>query len=66
MAEASNTSAVETIKVETTVVNCNGGGGGALGHPQVYLHIKPEVGKIDCPYCGRQYVLDPHAKAHAH
>ncbi|MDX2144104.1 MAG: zinc-finger domain-containing protein [Rhodospirillaceae bacterium] len=56
--------ALETIKVETTQVNCDGGGG-ALGHPRVYLHIKPEVGHIDCPYCGRRYKLSEQAKAHA-
>ena len=54
--------AIETIKVETTTVNCDGGG--ALGHPRVYLQIKPEVGEIECPYCSRRYVLDKHA-AHA-
>ena len=35
----------ETIKVDTTTVNCDGGAKelvGALGHPRVYLHIKPE------------------------
>ena len=56
----------ETIKVETATatVNCDGGGG-SLGHPRVYLHIKPEVGEIECPYCSRRYVLDKGAKAHA-
>jgi uncharacterized Zn-finger protein len=55
---------VETIKADTTQVSCDGGGG-ALGHPRVYLHIKPEAGHIDCPYCGRRYVLDQHAKTSA-
>ncbi len=54
----------ETIKVDTTAVNCDGGGG-ALGHPRVYLQIKPEVGEIECPYCSRRYVLNKDAKAHA-
>ncbi len=58
------TEAVETIKTAATHVNCDGGGG-ALGHPRVYLQIKPELGHIDCPYCGRQYVLDKDAKASA-
>ena len=56
------TEAVETIKATTTQVNCDGGGG-ALGHPRVYLQIKPEVGHIDCPYCGCQFVLDKNAQA---
>ena len=58
----------ETIKVDTTAVNCDGGAkesGGALGHPRVYLQIKPEVGEIECPYCSRRYVLNRDAKAHA-
>ena len=55
---------VETIKVDTTTVNCDGGGG-ALGHPCVYLQIKPEVGEIECPYCSRRYVLDKAAATHA-
>ncbi len=53
----------ETIKVETGAVNCDGGGG-ALGHPRVYLQIKPEVGAIECPYCSRHYVLSEAARAH--
>ena len=56
--------ALETIKVDTTHVSCDGGGG-ALGHPRVYLQIKPEVGEIECPYCSRHYVLNKDAKAHA-
>lgn len=44
----------ETIYVDTTVVACNGGGG-ALGHPRVYLNLGPQ-GKIECPYCSRLFV----------
>jgi uncharacterized Zn-finger protein len=47
--------APEIIEVETRTVGCDGGGG-ALGHPLVYLNLGPE-GKVDCPYCDRQYVL---------
>lgn len=54
--------AVETIKVDSTQVNCDGGGG-ALGHPRIYLQIKPESGEIECPYCSRRYVLGKDAKA---
>ncbi len=56
--------AFETIKVETTAVSCDGGArefGGALGHPRVFLQIKPEVGEIECPYCSRRYVLSKDA-----
>jgi uncharacterized Zn-finger protein len=48
---------VETIKTPTAAVSCDGGGG-ALGHPRIFLQIKPQAGRIDCPYCGRRYVLD--------
>ncbi|MCP5146044.1 MAG: zinc-finger domain-containing protein [Gammaproteobacteria bacterium] len=46
----------EIIKVQdsdSTAV-CDGGGG-ALGHPQIYLRFdgKPAV---DCYYCGRRFV----------
>jgi uncharacterized Zn-finger protein len=51
------TEPVETIKTTTAHVACDGGGG-SLGHPRVFLQIKPQVGHIDCPYCGRRYVLD--------
>ncbi|MEM1419853.1 MAG: zinc-finger domain-containing protein, partial [Pseudomonadota bacterium] len=38
------------------------GGGGALGHPRVYLTIG-EQGFVECPYCDRRYVkVDPAAK----
>ena len=37
------------------VVSCDGGGG-VLGHPLVYLNTG-ENGVVDCPYCGKRYVL---------
>jgi uncharacterized Zn-finger protein len=55
---------VEIIQVDTTHVSCDGGGG-ALGHPKVYLQIKESLGQLDCPYCGRRYVLKQGAKAGA-
>lgn len=51
----------ETIEVSHDHVPCDGGGG-ALGHPKVYLHIDHDNGnKVVCPYCSRTYVLR-HAK----
>ena len=44
----------EVIYVSTEVVACNGGGG-ALGHPRVFLNLSAE-GKIECPYCSRLFV----------
>ena len=48
----------ETFSVSSLDVACDGGGG-ALGHPKVYLHIDPDKGNIACPYCSRNYVLKP-------
>jgi len=31
------------------------GGGGALGHPRIYLTIGPR-GEVVCPYCSRRFV----------
>ena len=46
----------EIIDVSTAEVSCDGGGG-ALGHPLVYLKIGPE-GWVECPYCDRRFALD--------
>ena len=46
----------EQIEVHALEVACDGGGG-ALGHPKVYLHIDQDVGRITCPYCSRIYIL---------
>ena len=52
--------APETIVVNQPRVACDGGGG-ALGHPKVYLQIGDE-NFVDCPYCDRRFVLDPKAR----
>ncbi len=44
----------EVIEVDTEVVDWEGGG--ALGHPRVWLNMAGQ-GEIDCPYCDRQFVL---------
>jgi uncharacterized Zn-finger protein len=56
----------ETITVDTDHVACDGGGG-ALGHPKIYLNLGEE-GRIECPYCSRVYVLrqDTGTRSHAH
>jgi uncharacterized Zn-finger protein len=51
---------VETIEVDAPAVGCDGGGG-ALGHPRVYLAIG-ELGRVECPYCSRIYTLKAGAK----
>jgi uncharacterized Zn-finger protein len=53
--------APEVIAVEETRVACDGGGG-ALGHPKVYLEMGDE-GFVECPYCDRRYVLKPGPKS---
>ncbi len=45
----------ETIETDSEVLSCDGGGG-ALGHPRIYLNMEGR-GEIDCPYCGRRFVL---------
>lgn len=45
----------ETVHAEATIVACDGGGG-ALGHPLVYL-VPRESDGAKCPYCSRTYVL---------
>ncbi len=55
----------ETFLVTTPSVGCDGGGG-ALGHPLVYLAIGRE-GSVTCPYCSRHYALAEGAPtAHGH
>ena len=53
----------EILKVESETVACDGGGG-ALGHPKVFLHMDGK-GQIDCPYCSRRFILDSEAKTAA-
>lgn len=51
----------ETVETEDHVVRCDGGGG-ALGHPAVYLNVG-EGAHVDCPYCGRRFALKEGAVA---
>jgi uncharacterized Zn-finger protein len=48
----------ETIEVTEMTVACDGGG--ALGHPRVFLTLVD--GKVECGYCDRMYVLKPGTK----
>ena len=58
---------VETIEVEDTTVACDGGKS-ALGHPRVFLHLEEsaEGMAINCPYCGRRFVLKAGAEPAHH
>ena len=58
MADAPSTpahDAPETAEVEQEVVACDGGGG-ALGHPRVWLNMEGK-GYVDCPYCDKRFVM---------
>ena len=48
----------EVIFVDSHRVWCDGGGG-ALGHPRVYMEMG-SAGYVECPYCDRRFVLGPH------
>jgi uncharacterized Zn-finger protein len=55
---------VETVEVTTVSVACDGGPG-AAGHPKVFLNLAKD-GQIDCPYCGKRFVLKAGANTAAH
>ncbi|XP_045421859.1 NADH dehydrogenase [ubiquinone] iron-sulfur protein 6, mitochondrial isoform X2 [Lemur catta] len=40
--------------VESRVIACDGGGG-ALGHPKVYINLDKETKTGTCGYCGLQF-----------
>jgi uncharacterized Zn-finger protein len=54
--------ASEIIQVDQTKVSCDGGGG-ALGHPRVYLEMGDED-FVECPYCDRRFELRAGAGGH--
>jgi uncharacterized Zn-finger protein len=54
----------EQVLVSSKEVVCDGGGG-ATGHPKVYLQIDQDTGMVICPYCSKTYILDKNAKRKA-
>jgi uncharacterized Zn-finger protein len=53
----------EVIEILKPEIACDGGGG-ALGHPRVYLHTDPEHdNQVTCGYCSRTYVYRPRKTA---
>lgn len=56
--------AQDTIYVTEKRFYCDGGDG-ALGHPRVFLTVEKE-GKIDCPYCGKHFVLEETSQPDTH
>ncbi len=53
----------EEIVVSTKRVACDGGGG-ALGHPLVYMDMG-EDDFVECAYCDRRFALSAHPKPRA-
>jgi uncharacterized Zn-finger protein len=53
----------EIIEVDGPTVACDGGGG-ALGHPRVYLSL--EKGVVECGYCDRRFVRKAGARTASH
>ncbi|MDE0780546.1 MAG: zinc-finger domain-containing protein [Alphaproteobacteria bacterium] len=45
----------ETVEARNRELACDGGAS-ALGHPRVFLNMGAKS-EIDCPYCGRHFVL---------
>ncbi|HET7084028.1 MAG TPA: zinc-finger domain-containing protein [Rhizomicrobium sp.] len=54
--------APEVVETDNTRVACDGGGG-ALGHPKVYLEMGDEH-FVECPYCDKRFVLKPGPTSH--
>nr|XP_032636454.1 NADH dehydrogenase [ubiquinone] iron-sulfur protein 6, mitochondrial isoform X3 [Chelonoidis abingdonii] len=63
--EVNETFAIDLIaeqpvnKVESRVVSCDGGGG-ALGHPKVYINLDKDTKTGTCGYCGLQFKQKHH------
>lgn len=47
------TASIQTIITNDSRVACDGGGG-PLGHPQVWLSLGND-GQVTCPYCSRHF-----------
>lgn len=52
----------EIIYTNSKRVACDGGGG-ALGHPRVWLEMGVKR-QVECPYCDRLYVLSSPSGSH--
>jgi len=61
---AMTTEPPQIVEVDSDVVSCDGGGG-ALGHPKVWLNLG-EDGVVDCPYCDCRFVLRSRVAAPSH
>ncbi len=57
---SNNTAMDDVIIVTKRRVACDGGGG-ALGHPKVYMDMGQGT-EVECKYCDRRFKLDPKAQ----
>jgi len=62
MPDGATPTPTEILHVDERTVACDGGGG-ALGHPRLFLRIAER--EVMCPYCSRLYVLKEGA-GHGH
>lgn len=46
----------EILSIDSDHTSCDGGSI-ELGHPKVYLHVKPGDNSVTCPYCSRMFVM---------
>ncbi len=60
---APTTEPPETEEVTALNVACDGGG--ALGHPKVFLSLDG-TGEVECPYCDKKFTLKPGAGGSSH
>lgn len=61
MTQKTPDTAPETRIVDRHKVACDGGGG-ALGHPRVWLQIPEQQGWVECPYCDARYIFEARAQ----
>lgn len=52
--------APETEVVSKSKIACDGGG--ASGHPRVWLTIPEDKGYVECGYCDKRYIHESAAK----
>jgi len=54
----------DQIIVTAKRIACDGGGG-ALGHPKVWMDMGQST-QVTCKYCDRVFILDANAKPNGH
>ena len=55
---------IKIVQDDTTEVGCDGGGG-ALGHPLIYLRFEQRR-HVDCYYCGQRFAKSGYESPEAH